>query len=96
MWIKKSRPPHRPLALGVRVLPAFERQTAGAEQLSLRGGQIEWLDLRGDCRDGGRLALAGRVAPRQLGQHRVVGRQLRIVVTVGRAIQSPRGSLVAA
>jgi hypothetical protein len=47
-----------PLAEGERVVPAFERKTARAEQLSLRGGQIVWPDLPRDRRDDGRLALA--------------------------------------
>ena len=55
-----------------------------------------WPDVCCDRRNAGRLALTGRVAPGQLGQHRVVGRQLGVVVAVGRAIQSPRGSLIAA
>jgi hypothetical protein len=42
----------------VRVLSAFEPQTVRAEQLSLRGGQFVWPDLRCDRRDGGRSALA--------------------------------------
>jgi hypothetical protein len=39
-------------------VPAVERQTVGAEHLSLRGGHIVWPDLRCDGRDGDRLALA--------------------------------------
>ena len=48
----------RPPAAGVRVVPAFGRQTVRAEQLSLRGGQIVWPDLRCDRHDADRLALA--------------------------------------
>jgi hypothetical protein len=45
-------------AARVRVVPAFGRQTMRAEQLSLRGGQIVWPDLRCNRRDAERLALA--------------------------------------
>jgi hypothetical protein len=48
----------RPPAARVHVVPAFGRQAVRAEQLSLRGGQIVWPDLRCDRRDGDRLALA--------------------------------------